>query len=194
MSQISQEEIGKIKSLAPIGDLIRSSGVDLTTHGGKDLAGSCPFHEDKTPSLIISPDKNLWHCMSCGEGGSVIDWQMKTKGLSFLDAVASLREKIDTGSVAKVIAKPTVDLHDSSVQEALKEVIAHYEKKLNDQALRYLEGRGFKNPKLLSDFKVGYCDRSIHEILPSRKSQTGQKIRKILQNIGILREIGRAHV
>ena len=40
----------------------------------------CPFHDDKEPSLIVTPDKNLWHCLgSCNEGGSAIDWIMKTK-------------------------------------------------------------------------------------------------------------------
>lgn len=60
--------------------LVESSGVELKKHG-KDFHGHCPFHNDKTPSLVISPDKNLWHCLgACQTGGTVIDWVMKCDG------------------------------------------------------------------------------------------------------------------
>jgi DNA primase len=53
-----------------------------------DLIGRCPFHEDKTPSLVVSPTKNLWHCLgACQAGGTVIDWVMKSEGVSFRHAV-----------------------------------------------------------------------------------------------------------
>ncbi|WP_374729018.1 CHC2 zinc finger domain-containing protein [Thiolapillus sp.] len=52
--------------------LVESSGIELKKHG-KDYLGLCPFHDDKEPSLVISPDKNLWHCLgACNEGGDVI--------------------------------------------------------------------------------------------------------------------------
>jgi DNA primase len=76
---------------------------------GADLLGRCPFHDDREPSLVISPEKNLWHCLGeCQTGGSVIDWVMKTKGVSFRYAVELLKadhpslaapaEKIDEDS------------------------------------------------------------------------------------------------
>lgn len=44
---------------------------------GSDLIGRCPFHDDKTPSLVITPEKNLWHCLgACQVGGTMIDWVM----------------------------------------------------------------------------------------------------------------------
>lgn len=69
------------------------------TRQGKDWAIACPFHEgDDTPSLIISPKSNLFHCFGCEAAGSVIDWVMRTQGLSFRHAVEVLRE--DAGLVA----------------------------------------------------------------------------------------------
>jgi hypothetical protein len=44
---------------------------------GKDLVGLCPFHEDSEPSLVVTPGKNLWHCLGCDAGESVIDWVMR---------------------------------------------------------------------------------------------------------------------
>ena len=55
-------------------------GVVLTPHGA-DLIGRCPFHDDHEPSLVITPAKNLWHCLgACQRGGSVIDWVMQAEG------------------------------------------------------------------------------------------------------------------
>jgi hypothetical protein len=66
--------------------LIRSKGIELKRHGSKDLAARCPFHEEDTASLIVTPAKNLWHCLGCGKGGSVIDFVMAHEGLSFRHA------------------------------------------------------------------------------------------------------------
>ena len=69
-----------------------SCGVALKKHG-KDYLGLCPFHDDKEPSLVVSPDKNLWHCLgACGEGGDVIQWVMGHQGVGFPHAVQILRD------------------------------------------------------------------------------------------------------
>ena len=67
-------------SLQPLAE---ARGVDLKRHGA-DLLGHCPFHEDRTPSRVITPAKNLWHCLgACQAGGTVIDWVMRAEGISF---------------------------------------------------------------------------------------------------------------
>ncbi len=71
----------------------------------KDYAIRCPFHDgDDTPSLIISPKKNLFHCFGCEAVGTVIDWVMKTQGVSFRHAVELLKE----GNVALVASDKPV--------------------------------------------------------------------------------------
>lgn len=58
-------------------------GIALKKHG-KDYLGLCPFQDDRNPSLVISPEKNLWHCLgACGEGGDLISLMMKSQGMSF---------------------------------------------------------------------------------------------------------------
>jgi DNA primase len=62
---------------------VASAGIELQRHGA-DLIGRCPLHEDRTPSLVVSPEKNLWHCLgACQTGGAVIDWVMKMRRVSF---------------------------------------------------------------------------------------------------------------
>ncbi len=91
MARIPESEIERLKETAGLVALVEAKGVVLTRHGA-DLHGRCPFHDDKTPSLVVSPAKGLWHCLgACQIGGSVIDWVMKAEGVSFRHAVELLR-------------------------------------------------------------------------------------------------------
>jgi DNA primase len=83
MARVSEEEIQRLKREIALDRLAAAAGVELKRHG-KDLLGRCPFHDDREPSLVITPDKNLWHCLGeCQAGGTVIDWVMKAEGVSF---------------------------------------------------------------------------------------------------------------
>src|SRR5580704_11475834 len=91
MARIPDQVIERLKSEVSVQRLAEARGVTFTKHGA-DLIGRCPFHEDKTPSLVVTPAKNLWHCLgSCQTGGTVIDWVMKSEGVSFRHAVELLQ-------------------------------------------------------------------------------------------------------
>ncbi|MGB1060094.1 MAG: CHC2 zinc finger domain-containing protein [Ketobacter sp.] len=80
MARIPDDELTRLKTDISLVRLVEGSGVVLNKHA-KDYLGRCPFHDDRTPSLVISPESNLWHCLgACGTGGSVIDWVMKIQG------------------------------------------------------------------------------------------------------------------
>ena len=67
------------------------------------LIGLCPFHNDTSPSLVITPDKNLWNCLgACGEGGSVVQFVMKVEGVSLRHAVELLSGNIELGGEGKI--------------------------------------------------------------------------------------------
>ena len=92
MARIPEEEIERLKEEVSLQRLVEQAGVELRRQG-KDLVGRCPFHEDRSPSLVVSPAKNLWHCLgACQAGGSVIDWTMRVEGVSFRHAVELLRD------------------------------------------------------------------------------------------------------
>ena len=82
MARIPADQLDRLKKEIDLLRLVESQGYTVTKQG-KDHAICCPFHEDKTPSLIISQKSNLFNCFGCGAAGSVIDWVMKTQGLSF---------------------------------------------------------------------------------------------------------------
>src|SRR5579863_1784102 len=90
MARIPTEVVERLKAEVSVQRLSVERGVELKRHGA-DLHGRCPFHDDRTPSLVITPAKNLWHCLgACQAGGTAIDWVMKAEGVSFRHAVELL--------------------------------------------------------------------------------------------------------
>jgi hypothetical protein len=73
----------------PILDVSRSLSLE-PRKAGREWVASCPFHEDRTPSLGLNPGKGLWHCFGCGRGGDVIRLVMETMRIPFVDAVREL--------------------------------------------------------------------------------------------------------
>jgi len=94
MARIPESEIERLKLQVSMVRLVEAAGVALKPHG-KDLVGRCPFHDDRTPSLVVSPKTNLWHCLgACQMGGSAIDWVMRYENVPFRRAVELLRHQL----------------------------------------------------------------------------------------------------
>lgn len=203
MARIPDSELERLKKEIPIERLVLGFGVELKHHG-VELIGTCPFHDDKTPSLIVSPKSNLWHCLgACNVGGSTIDWVMRTKGVSFRHAVELL--KADHPSLAagdtRVVRKNTTAKLEAPLkaeaddQEALRQVVAFYHETLKEspEALRYLESRGLVHPEMLGHFQLGFANRTLGYRLPDKNRVEGAALRGRLQTLGILRESGHEH-
>jgi DNA primase catalytic core len=211
MARIPNEEIERLKSEVSVQRLAEARGIELKRHGG-NLIGLCPFHDDKTPSLVITPEKNLWHCMgACQSGGSVIDWVMRAHGISFRLAVEMLRADmpaIDPTPVARrgrqqgPVAKHSTTtklpvLANESAEDAvlLREVVDYYHATLKQspEALAYLQRRGLTNAEMIDHFKIGFANRTLGYRLPAKNRTTGAAMRGQLQQLGILRESGHEH-
>jgi hypothetical protein len=94
MARIPESEIERLKLTVSVVRLVEAAGIGLKPHG-KDLVGRCPFHDDRTPSLVVSPKTNLWHCLgACQMGGSAIDWVMRFENVPFRRAVELLRHQV----------------------------------------------------------------------------------------------------
>src|SRR5271167_618383 len=100
MARIPVEVVERLKTEISVQRLAEARGVVFKKHGN-DLIGRCPFHDDKTPSLVVTPEKNLWHCLgACQVGGTVIDWVTKAEGVSFRHAVELLQNDFLTVAAA----------------------------------------------------------------------------------------------
>ena len=90
--RIREEDIAEVREKAKIDEVI-SDYVTLRPAGGGSLKGLCPFHDEKSPSFNVRPDRG-WHCFGCGEGGDVFAFLMKIDGLGFSEAVERLADKV----------------------------------------------------------------------------------------------------
>ena len=107
---IAKEELERLKSEVSLKRLIEGQGHDLMRRG-KDWVMRCPFHDDVSPSLVVTESKNLYHCFGCGAAGSVLDWVMKTQGVSLPHAVQLLKQDapLDGMRVWQLYGRRTAD-------------------------------------------------------------------------------------
>jgi DNA primase len=206
MARIPDDEIERLKRKTDLAGLVRMSGVELAPHGaGGDLIGRCPLHDDKTPSLVVTPAKGLWHCLgACGIGGSAIDWIMRTRKIGFRHAVEVLREIAGAGVVTGGTAPAPSSLpkrlpppvsFDADDRALLKQVIDYYHHRLKQtpDALAYLQKRGIGSAEAIERFKLGYADRTLGLRLPDKQRKAGLEIRQRLEKLGLYRATGREH-
>ncbi len=94
MARIPEHEVERLKREVSLVRLVAVAGIELKKHGGANLVGRCPFHDDKTPSLVVTPKTNLWNCLgACNAGGSVIDWVMRLHRVSFRARLRNAAER-----------------------------------------------------------------------------------------------------
>ena len=88
--RIPEDQIEEIRNAANVVDII--SGYVPLKKRGKNYVGSCPFHQEKTPSFTVSDEKQIYHCFGCGAGGNVFKFLMEYKSISFVEAVQEIAE------------------------------------------------------------------------------------------------------
>ena len=198
MARIPDAEIERLKNEVSVQRLVEASGIELKK-SGKDLIGQCPFHEDATASLVVTPAKNLWHCFGCGAAGGPLDWVIKKNGVSFRHAVELLRDGVSSLAAAPV-KRSTVRALDAPVsydaddQVLLNQVIDYYHQTLKQspEALAYLQARGLTG-EAIDAFKLGFSNRTLGLRLPEKNRVAGADIRARLTKIGIYRDSGHEH-
>ena len=205
MARIPEAELARLKRDISLQRLVEAKGVKLAKRGA-DLVGLCPFHNDKTPSLVISQAKNLWHCLgACQAGGSVVDWVMKAEGVSFAQAVALLRN--DSLSLAAkappmtnnaALGEPAplgADATRAGDQKLLRQVLDYYHASLKEtlEAMAYLSKRGLGNAEMVDHFQLGFANRTLGNRLPQKDREAAAALRERLQKLGVLRDSGHEH-
>ncbi|WP_263064975.1 CHC2 zinc finger domain-containing protein [Dickeya dadantii] len=195
MARIPESELQHLKAAVPLVKVVRVQGRQVFKRG-KDWVVLCPFHQENTPSMVISPDKNLYHCFGCDAGGSVLDWVMKTEGLSLPHAVDKLRRELGSVPAAESLP-PVADIANEQERQALLHRVTefYHHTLLNaPDAIAYLEKRRLNHPELVAQFRLGFANRTLGYRLPSKKLKDGAAIRAQLQAIGVMRSSGHEHL
>ena len=199
MPRIPDDELARLKREVSLQRLCEKYGIELKPHG-KDLVGLCPFHDDHDPSFVVSPDKNLWHCLgACGKGGSNIDFIMRRESVSFRQAVEILREcagytpeaaRLTTcrGNTHAILIRPAPDLEDQTLLDKVRDF--YHQTFLSDpKAREYLRERACLRHDAVATFKLGYANRTLGYRIPGTLDE-GQLLKQRLQKLGVLRETG----
>ena len=209
MARIPDVELERLKREVSLKRLIEAQGLKLSVQG-KDLACRCPWHEgDDTPSCIVSPKTNLWHCFGCDAGGTVIDWVMRLHRVSFRHACELLAKQHPALAAPPSTSAPAAAaklsqgklrttqsfLLGAGDQALLEQVIEFYHTTLKSspEALEYLEKRGLGSMELIEHFRLGYANRTLAYRLAPKQYKAGAEMRTALQRVGILRDSGHEH-
>ncbi len=153
---IPQDTIEHIRQKAAIEDIIKRY-VPTLTKKGKNFVGLCPFHKEKTPSFTVSPDKQMFYCFGCHEGGNVFTFISKVEHVSFVESVKIV------GELVGIPVHDDVKNRDDEYSRLLKinAIIGQsYRKALhepaNRHALDYLLNRGVTRQSI-DEFELGYA-------------------------------------
>ncbi|MGH7943322.1 MAG: CHC2 zinc finger domain-containing protein [Limisphaerales bacterium] len=183
-------DLARLKASIDLVAVVQSRGVKLIQQG-KDYVGLCPFHDEKTPSFRVTPAKNLFHCLGCHVGGSVIDFIMRQDGLTKSEAIAWLKENSGaTFTRPAVPATPAKFLNPQDAEALLQRVVTFYRRTLCKDAagMDYLKRRNLSDATMLEVFQIGYSNGTLHKALP----QSGEIVQN-LKTLGVLNRRGQEH-
>ncbi len=175
-----EKMIDEVQALNDIVDVV--SGYLPLKRSGRTLKALCPFHQEKTASFIVHPEKQIFHCFGCGVGGNVISFVMKYEKVTFPEALRSLADRVHF-KLPEPVRGRGQEVSDS---EAIYEIyrLAHEYYSANAKhpekgrpARDYLIQRGF-DPKILEEFPLGWATsewRELFEFL-SRRGVQGEAL------------------
>ena len=184
-----------IDELIARADIVEIIGLRVPLKkAGREYRACCPFHNEKTPSFWVSPDKQFYHCFGCGAHGTVLKFLMEHDRMAFPEAVEELAERLglevprEAGSAAG---------NTKRAEEPLYELMGRVAKFFADTLARdararaYIERRGLE-AATLEQFEIGYAPNSWNEVL--RRFGTGETERRALLDLGLIIERERGQI
>ncbi len=155
---ISTDTIDRIREAANIVDVI-SDYLQLKRQGST-FKGSCPFHNETKPSFTVNPERQIFRCFGCGEGGNVFTFLMKLNNMTFPEAVEFLADRYGI-SIEKSAARQEKKEITGQLYEVNEFAAAFFENNLRkteegEKANKYLHDRGYGD-RLLRKFRIGYA-------------------------------------
>lgn len=172
--------VDEIKKKIDIVDFI-GSFITLKK-AGRNFKANCPFHNEKSPSFIVSPERQIWHCFgSCGEGGDIVKFLMKWENITFIEALRELAKK--AGVTLKNVSFDDKAERRKERYYEMNLLAAEFfqyilnKTKFGTKALEYLKGRKL-NAALIQKFKLGYSPVSWDSLLNflKKKKYTPEEI------------------
>lgn len=182
--RIRDEDIDEVRERADLVEVI-SSQVQLKK-AGRVFKGLCPFHHEKTPSFMVDPDKQLYHCFGCGRGGNIYNFLMEMENLDFPEAVKTLARRISYNlHFEKVSVEKKALLGKQTRLYNLNYLAREFYQNLllssnvGKKAYQYLRGRGYTD-ETIKTFLLGYAPEG-WEVFTSYALKKGYKKEELLE-------------
>lgn len=174
--------VDQIKSKIDIVTLV-SSYIKLEK-AGTNFKGKCPFHNEKTPSFFVSPDRGSYYCFGCQAKGDIFTFVQEFEGLDFIGSLKVLAERAGV-ELEQYNRENKTD--KERLHSVLEQAVFFYEKKLSEspEALEYLKSRGLTE-KTIKDFRIGYSPsdwRELHDFLLSKNVSVQD-----MKNVGLIKQ------
>ena len=160
---------------------------------GREYKACCPFHNEKTPSFWVSPDKQFYHCFGCGKHGTVLGFLMDHDHLAFPEAVEELAARLGLEVPQEAGVDSSARRADEPLYELMSRVAAYYATSLGGEARAraYLEQRGLSR-ETIERFSLGYAANSWNDVLRRFGAQDAD--RKRLAEAGLIVERERGQI
>jgi len=159
---------------------------------GREYKACCPFHNEKTASFWVSPEKQFYHCFGCGAHGTVLRFLMEHDRMAFPEAVEELASRLGLEVPHEGGGSPAVARDSEKLYELMSRVAGFYAETLarEPRAREYLTRRGLTSDTL-TQFGIGYAPDSWNAVL--KRFGTGEVERKALADLGLIieRDTGR---
>jgi DNA primase len=154
------DEVAEVKGRLEITEVV---GAYLPLkQAGRNLKAPCPFHQEKSASFMVSPEKGIYHCFGCGEGGDIFNFVMKMEGMDFRQALemlarkagVELKERGGDGGAAKKLRERLISAHELAAK--------YYQLSLvkNQKALEYVVKKRHLGKETIRSFQIGYAPDS----------------------------------
>jgi len=172
-------DIDEVKKRADVVDVV-SEFVKLKKMG-RNFKAPCPFHNEKTPSFVVSPERQIWHCFGCQKGGDAFGFLMEIEHIEFGEALRILAKRIGYTLTSSFVPSGT------NIKEKIYELNAmaseYYQYLLvshavGEKALKYIMDRGITK-SLIKTFGIGYAPNSwdgIYKYLVLKKKQKAEDV------------------
>ncbi|GAC1601167.1 MAG: hypothetical protein NVS3B29_02550 [Candidatus Saccharimonadales bacterium] len=154
------DEVAEVKSRLEITEVV--GGYVPLKQAGRNLKAPCPFHQEKSASFMVSPEKGIYHCFGCGEGGDIFNFVMKMEGVSFREALEMLARKAGVELVAKKGDNKEASKLRDRLLEAHALAVKYFQATLvqNPKALEYVVKKRRLIRETIRDFQIGYAPDS----------------------------------
>ncbi|MGD9679724.1 MAG: DNA primase [Candidatus Obscuribacterales bacterium] len=188
MKGVTNDVISEVRSRASLVDVISESVV--LKRAGKEFKGLCPFHKEKSPSFHVNPDKGIFKCFGCNEGGDVFAFVQKAKGVGFIDAVRDLAHKYGVALVESETERQEYD-KKSAMRLLYEQAAEYYRRMLKDPhegaaARKYLSDRDITE-ETIERFGLGFAPNSWDGLLEYLK-QAAKLSAQALAEAGLVKE------